>query len=257
MMSSMSIGTNAMCYSALRLHIAARAYHARMDSVALLSRTVLFQGIPVEALEPLAPAISERSYTAGSYIFHEGDPATVLYIIVRGQVKISRLGSGGTEAVFTVLVPGDSFGELTLFEDQPVRTMDAEAMVPTRCVILERQALMAFLDHNPVAVRHLIRVLIGHIRRMDATFSEAAFLDVPGRVARKLLDLAAAHGQKTPDGIRIEMRLTQKTLAGMVAASRENVNRALSRLAARGDIVQRAGYITVVRPAELRKTRLS
>ncbi len=224
-----------------------------MDPVALLSRTVLFQGIPAEALEPLAPAISERSYTAGSYIFHEGDPATVLYIIVRGQVKISRLGSGGTEAVFTVLLPGDSFGELTIFEDQPVRTMDAEAMVPTRCVVLERQALMAFLDHNPQAVRHLIKVLIGHIRRMDATFSEAAFLDVPGRVARKLLDLAAAHGRKTPDGIRIEMRLTQRTLAGMVAASRENVNRALSRLAARGDIVQRAGYITVVRPAELRK----
>jgi CRP/FNR family cyclic AMP-dependent transcriptional regulator len=253
MMSSMSIGTNAMCYLAPRLHIAARAYHARMDSVALLSRTVLFQGIPQEALEPLAPAISERSYRAGSYIFHEGDPATVLYIIVRGQVKISRLGSGGTEAVFTVLVPGDSFGELTLFEDQPVRTMDAEAMVPTRCLTLERQSLMEFLDHNPQAVRHLIKVLVGHIRRMDATFSEAAFLDVPGRVARKLLDLAAAHGHKTPDGIRIEMRLTQKTLAGMVAASRENVNRALSRLAARGDIVQRAGYITVVRPAELRK----
>ena len=253
MMSSMSIGTTAMCYSAPRLHIAARAYHARMDSVALLSRTVLFQGIPQEALEPLAPAISERSYTAGSYIFHEGDPATVLYIIVRGQVKISRLGSSGTEAVFTVLVPGDSFGELTLFEDQAVRTMDAEAMVPTRCLTLERQALMEFLDHNPQAVRHLIKVLVGHIRRMDATFSEAAFLDVPGRVARKLLDLSAAHGHKTPDGIRIEMRLSQRTLAGMVAASRENVNRALSRLVARGDIVQRAGYITIVRPAELRK----
>jgi len=249
----MSIGTNGVCYWAPRLDIPTRAYHPIMDSIALLSRTVLFQGIPAEALEPLAPAISERSYTAGSYIFHEGDPATVLYIIVRGQVKISRVGSGGAEAVFTVLLPGDSFGELTIFEDQPVRTMDAEAMVPTRCVVLERQALMAFLDDNPQAVRHLIKVLIGHIRRMDATFSEAAFLDVPGRVARKLLDLAAAHGHKTPDGIRIEMRLTQRTLAGMVAASRENVNRALSRLAARGDIVQRAGYITVIRPAELRK----
>ncbi len=249
----MSIGTNGVCYWTPRLDIPRRAYHPIMDSIALLSRTVLFQGIPAEALEPLAPAISERSYTAGSYIFHEGDPATVLYIIVRGQVKISRVGSGGAEAVFTVLLPGDSFGELTIFEDQPVRTMDAEAMVPTRCVVLERQALMAFLDDNPQAVRHLIKVLIGHIRRMDATFSEAAFLDVPGRVARKLLDLAAAHGHKTPDGIRIEMRLTQRTLAGMVAASRENVNRALSRLAARGDIVQRAGYITVIRPAELRK----
>src|SRR5437667_11144701 len=93
----------------------------------------------------------------------------------------------------------------------------------------------------------------GHTPQMNETLSEAAFLDVPVRVARKLLDLAAKHGQKTPDGIRIDMRLTQRTLAGMVAASRENVNRALSRLSARGDIVQRAGYITLVRPAELRK----
>jgi CRP/FNR family transcriptional regulator, cyclic AMP receptor protein len=229
------------------------AYHAAMDPVAVLSRTALFDGIPMEELEQLAPAISVRSYPAGSYIFHEGDPASVLYIVVRGQVKIARLGSGGTEAVFTVLLPGDSFGELTLFDDEPVRTMDAQAMVPTRCVTLERHALMRFLEHNPKAIRHLIKVLSSHIRRMDETFSEAAFLDVRGRVARKLLDLAAKHGQKTPAGIRIDMRLTQRTLAGMVAASRENVNRALSRLAARGDIVQRAGYITLVRPAELRK----
>src|SRR5207237_10917479 len=171
-----------------------------MDSVALLSRTVLCQGIPAEALEPLAPAISERSYRAGSYIFHEGDPATVLYIIVRGQVKISRVGSGGAEAVFTVLLPGDSFGELTIFEDQPVRTMDAEAMVPTRCVVLERQAVMAFLQDNPQADKHLIKELIGHIRRMDATFSEHAFHDFPGLVARKPLDLAPAHRPKYPNG---------------------------------------------------------
>src|SRR5947208_16557448 len=111
-----------------------------MDSVALLSRTVLFQGIPAEALEPLAPAISERSYRAGSCIFHEGDPATVLYIIVRGEVKSSRVSSGGAQAVFTMLLLGDSFGALTIFECQPVRTMDAEAMVPTRCGALERPA---------------------------------------------------------------------------------------------------------------------
>ena len=109
--------------------------------MAVLSGTVLFAGIPVEELEQLAPAIRVRSYPAGAYIFHEGDPASVLYVIVRGQVKIARMGSGGTEAVFTVLLPGDSFGELTLFEDQPVRTMDAEAMVPTRCITLERQAV--------------------------------------------------------------------------------------------------------------------
>ena len=224
-----------------------------MDPVQVLSRTALFQGIPLEELEPLAPAVKVRNYSAGSYIFHEGDPANVLYVVVRGQVKIARLGSAGNEAVFAVLLPGDSFGELTLFDDDPVRSMDAEAMEPTECLTVERQALLAFVERNPAVVRRIIQVLRGYVRQVDESFSEAAFLDIPGRVARKLLDLAAEHGQKTSEGVRIEMRLTQRTLAGMVAASRENVNRALSRLAGRGDIIQRAGYITIVRPAELRK----
>jgi CRP/FNR family transcriptional regulator/CRP/FNR family cyclic AMP-dependent transcriptional regulator len=224
-----------------------------MDPVQVLSRTALFQGIPLEELEPLAPAVKVRNYSAGSYIFHEGDPANVLYVVVRGQVKIARLGSAGNEAVFAVLLPGDSFGELTLFDEDPVRSMDAEAMEPTECLTVERQALLAFVERNPAVVRRIIQVLRGYVRQVDESFSEAAFLDIPGRVARKLLDLAAEHGQKTSEGVRIEMRLTQRTLAGMVAASRENVNRALSRLAGRGDIIQEAGYITIVRPAELRK----
>jgi len=224
-----------------------------MDPVQVLSRTALFQGIPLEELEPLAPAVKVRNYSAGSYIFHEGDPANVLYVVVRGQVKIARLGSAGNEAVFAVLLPGDSFGELTLFDEDPIRSMDAEAMEPTECLTVERQALLAFVERNPAVVRRIIQVLRGYVRQVDESFSEAAFLDIPGRVARKLLDLAAEHGQKTSEGVRIEMRLTQRTLAGMVAASRENVNRALSRLAGRGDIIQRAGYITIVRPAELRK----
>jgi CRP/FNR family transcriptional regulator/CRP/FNR family cyclic AMP-dependent transcriptional regulator len=224
-----------------------------MDPVQVLSRTALFQGIPPEELEPLASAVKVRNYSAGSYIFHEGDPANVLYVVVRGQVKIARLGSAGNEAVFAVLLPGDSFGELTLFDEDPVRSMDAEAMEPTECLTVERQALLAFVERNPAVVRRIIQVLRGYVRQVDESFSEAAFLDIPGRVARKLLDLAAEHGQKTSEGVRIEMRLTQRTLAGMVAASRENVNRALSRLAGRGDIIQEAGYITIVRPAELRK----
>ena len=224
-----------------------------MDPVQVLSRTALFQGIPPEELEPLASAVKVRNYSAGSYIFHEGDPANVLYVVVRGQVKIARLGSAGNEAVFAVLLPGDSFGELTLFDEDPVRSMDAEAMEPTECLTVERQALLAFVERNPAVVRRIIQVLRGYVRQVDESFSEAAFLDIPGRVARKLLDLAAEHGQKTSEGVRIDVRLTQRTLAGMVAASRENVNRALSRLAGRGDIIQQAGYITIVRPAELRK----
>lgn len=123
----------------------------------------------------------------------------------------------------------------------------------TECLTLAREPFVAFLERHPALMQHMITVLSGYIRRLDDTCTEAAFLDIPGRVAKKLLDLAEQHGENTPDGIRIRMRLSQRTLAGMVAASRENVNRALARFLAHGDIQHEGGYITIRRPAELRK----
>ena len=224
-----------------------------MDPIPILRRTALFGGLPADQLELLIPAIHSRSYTRGSYVFHEGDPGTTFYVINTGQVKIARLGRQGEEAVFAILLPGDTFGELALFEDNATRTADAQAMDLTECLTLERQAFVTFIDHHPELTRHIIRLLGGYIRGMDASFSEAAFLDIPGRVAKKLLELAETHGEPAAVGTRIAIRLTQRTLAGTVAASRENVNRALSRLSARGDILQEGGYITILRPSELRK----
>ena len=224
-----------------------------MDPLPVLRRTGLFRQVPVDQLEPLIPAIRSRSYARGSYIFHEGDPGTTFYVIHTGQVKIARLGRQGEEAVFAILLPGDTFGELALFDDNATRTADAQAMDLTECLTLERAAFVTFIDHHPEVTRHVLRVLGGYIRGMDESFAEAAFLDIPGRVAKKLLELAETHGELGSGGTRISLRLTQRTLAGMVAASRENVNRALSRLSARGDIVQEGGYITILRPAELRK----
>ena len=224
-----------------------------MDPIPVLRRTALFGGVPADQLEPLIPAIRSRSYSRGSYLFHEGDPGTTFYVMHTGQVKIARLGRQGEEAVFAILLPGDTFGELALFEDNATRTADAQAMELTECLTLERQAFVTFIDQHSELTRHVIRVLSGYIRGMDESFSEAAFLDIPGRVAKKLLELAETHGEPADGGTRITLRLTQRTLAGMVAASRENVNRALSRLSARGDIALEGGYISILRPAELRK----
>jgi CRP/FNR family cyclic AMP-dependent transcriptional regulator len=168
-------------------------------------------------------------------------------------VKISRVGRGGDEAVFAVLVPGDVFGELAMFDDRGERSADAQATEPTDCVTLERTALLDFLMTRPLLMLHLLSRLSGYVRRKDDTFAEVAFLDIPGRVAHKLLELAESNGQPAPDGIRIGVRLSQRTLAGMVAASRENVNRALSRLTAEGAIRQDNGWITVLRPDLLRR----
>jgi len=223
-----------------------------MDPMAVLASTPLFKGIPAADLGALAPALRLRTYTKGAFIFHEGDPGNVLYVVVRGQVKIGRIGRGGNEVVFAMLSPGETFGELALFEEGAIRAADAQATEVSECVTLYRDALLAFVDAHPRMMHHVIRVLIGYVRATDETFSETAFLDIPGRVSKKLLELAESHGQQTPAGVRIRLRLTQRTLAGMVAASRENVNRALARFEARGGIRQDGGYITIVSPQQLR-----
>ena len=129
---------------------------------------------------------------------------------------------------------------------------DAQATELSECLTLSRDALRSFVDSHPWMMHRVIQVLIGYVRATDETFSETAFLDIPGRVAKKLLELAESHGERRPDGVRIRLRLTQRTFAGMVAASRENVNRALARFETSGAIRQDGGYITITHPEKLR-----
>jgi CRP/FNR family transcriptional regulator len=199
------------------------------------------------------PDLHHRSFGAGTHIFREGDAGLHLHLILKGEVKIARSGPAGGEVVFAVLLPGDLFGELALFEEGALRTADAIAVEPTECLTLERRALITFMDSHPERMWHLIRFLSAYIRRKDQSFAEVAFLDIQGRVARKLLELARTQGEPGNGGTRIKVRVSQRTLAGMVAARRENVNRALSRFAEHGDISIAGGYITVLDAAALRR----
>src|SRR3981081_1209258 len=105
-----------------------------MDLVAVLADCTLFSGMPLQDLEAIAPAAKSRTFKKGSYIFREGDVGNAFYVIRRGQVKISRMGRGGTEAVYAILVPGDSFGEIALLSGDAARTADPQAVELTDTV---------------------------------------------------------------------------------------------------------------------------
>ena len=224
-----------------------------VDAVALLAKTRFLRGVPAERLESLRGHLRTQSYARGAYIFHEGDEGNRLFVIAEGQVKISRLRSHGEEAVFSILVAGDVFGELAIFDNHSERTADAQALEATECVTLRREPLLAFLREEPGLLLQLLGDLSAYILRRDEAFAETAFLDIPGRVARTLLKLADDHGRAAPEGTRIAVRLSQRALAGMVGASRENVNRALGGFAARGSIRLDGGSITIVDRAALAK----
>jgi len=224
---------------------------APSEALTLLSATPLFAGVTPGDLEPLLSDFRLRRFATDSYIFREGDPGDHLHLVARGEVKISRTTEAGGEVVFAVLGAGDVFGELAVLQENAMRSADAQALVETECFVLHRRALVAFLVAHPAVMWRVITVLSDYIRRKDEAFSDLAFNDIPGRVARKLLELASARGER-PGGV-VTVPLSQRTLAGLVGASRENVNRALSRFAALGAIKLERGRVTVLRPEELRR----
>jgi CRP-like cAMP-binding protein len=221
------------------------------DALALLGGTPLFAGVPTAELEPLLVDFRLRRYATGLVIFREGDPGDHLYLVGSGEVKISRTMEAGGEAVFAVLGGGDLFGELAVLQENAVRSADAQAIADTECFVLHRQPLVAFLQAHPAVMWRVITVLSDYIRRKDEAYSDLAFNDIPGRVARRLLALGAARAE--PERATITVPISQRTLAGLVGASRENVNRALSRFASLGVIKLERGHITLLRPDELRR----
>jgi CRP-like cAMP-binding protein len=223
------------------------------DPLALLAQTPIFEGLASGDLEPLRPAIRTRTFERGSYLFRQGDPGSHLHMVVRGQVKIGHVGEGGGEVVFAIAGPGEVFGELSLFDEEGERTADAQALEPTECIVIAKAPLLEFLTARPGLLLRIIASLSVYIKRKDATMGEVAFLDIAGRVATKLVQLADTKGRPTADGTSIDVTLNQRTLAAMVGATRENVNRALRRFSDLGYIRIDRSSITVVNREQLRR----
>jgi CRP/FNR family transcriptional regulator/CRP/FNR family cyclic AMP-dependent transcriptional regulator len=216
-----------------------------------LAKTHLFEGVAASDLESLRPSIRTRTFERGSYLFREGDPGSHLHVVVQGQVKIGRIGQGGGEVVFAIAGPGEVFGELSLFDEDGERSADAQALEPTECLLIAKGPLLEFLTARPQLLLRIIASLNAYIKQKDATIGDVTFLDIPGRVAAKLVQLADTKGRPTPDGISLELNLSQQTLAAMVGATRENVNRALRRFSELGYIRLEHGSITVLNRDQL------
>lgn len=182
---------------------------------------------PDEAVD-LAQKLVMRRFNHGQVIFHHGDPGGLLYIISKGKVKISHSTAEGQEALLAILGAGDFFGELALLDDSP-RSATAEAIEPTETLTLHRDDFLRYLSHNPGFSKHVLQTLAQIIRRLNNQISDIFFLDLPGRLARILLQLAEQHGRITPDGLLIDLSLTQTDLAEMTGATRVSINKALGR----------------------------
>ena len=169
----------------------------------------------------------------GQSLFDEGDPGDRLYVVTEGKVKLGRTAGDGRENLLAVMGPGEMFGELSLFDPGP-RTATATAVTDTTLIGLGNADLQPWLAEHPEVANKLLAALARRLRRTNEAMADLVFSDVPGRVAKALLDLARRFGVPTDDGVRVTHDLTQEELAQLVGASRETVNKALADFAGRG-----------------------
>jgi CRP/FNR family transcriptional regulator, cyclic AMP receptor protein len=185
-----------------------------------------FADLPEEEIQALSPITKRRTFRAGEVIFHRDDPGQVLYMIKEGKVKMCIISPDGQEVSLAVFGKGEYFGEFALLDGLP-RSTDAVALEKVECYTLQRSDFHNTIQKNPRIAILVLEALSKRLRNTNNMIEDLIFLDVYGRVAKKLLELAEAHGYKVDDGIRIDVRLTQQELAAMVGASRESVNKVL------------------------------
>lgn len=186
----------------------------------MLEQTDLFGALPPEQLEKLRSAVREARLGRGDELFRKGDAAADCFVITEGRIAISAHAGDGRESVVAILGPGDLVGEMAMFDGGP-RSADARALTPARLQVLSFDDVRSALEASPDVRWEVLRILASRLRATDDALADAMFLDVPGRTAKRLLELAGTDDE-------FEMPLTQEELAGVVGASRERVNRAIA-----------------------------
>ncbi|MDR7330808.1 CRP-like cAMP-activated global transcriptional regulator GlxR [Corynebacterium guangdongense] len=199
----------------------------------ILARAGIFQGVDPGAVESLIQDMESVRFPRGATIFEEGDPGDRLYIITQGKVKLARHAVDGRENLLTVMGPSDMFGELSIFDPGP-RTSSAVCVTEVHAATMNSDLLKKWVDQYPEISQQLLRVLARRLRRTNNNLADLIFTDVPGRVAKTLLQLANRFGTQEGSALRVNHDLTQEEIAQLVGASRETVNKALATFAHRG-----------------------
>ncbi len=212
----------------------------------------LFQAMRPAELDAILALASERRYRRGQTIYQKGDNGSSMMAVLRGRVRVSSVSSEGKEVTLNVINPGEVVGEIALLDGQP-RSADCTAVDDTLLLVVERRQFLPYLQANPDLALRVIAVLCAKLRRTSSALEELALFDLPGRLARVLLNLAQDYGRPDSGGTRIDLQLSQRDLSNLVASSRESVNKLLRTWRESGAVDLQGGYIVLRQPAELRR----
>ena len=201
-----------------------------MIDIELLRGTELFAELTDEALARVVANAVSRELRRGDVVFEEGAQPESLYVVEDGRIAIASKSIDGRESVFALMERGELFGEMGLL-DGLVRSAEARALEPSQITEIPYQPVRAVFEENPALLWGVVALLSGRLRSMDSQLADSVFLDVTGRTAKRLLELAGEQDE-------FLLPITQEELAGMVGASRERVNKAIASFVRLGWIDQ-------------------
>jgi CRP-like cAMP-binding protein len=218
---------------------------------ALLSNS-LFQSMRGPEIDDVIAHSSERRVPRGALIFSKGDIGSSMMAVLNGRVRVGTQSPDGKEVTLNVIGPGEVFGEIALLDGKP-RSADALAIEETLLMVVERKNFIPLLMRHEGLVERLLVVLCERLRNTSLALEEVALANLPARLARVLCRLAEDYGRPSSDGgVRIEMKLSQRDLANLVASTRESVNKQLRVWRTEGSVSLDAGYLSLRRPDDLR-----
>ncbi len=199
----------------------------------------LLEGVPGKAVQGLAARGRIRNFRKGTYLCHQGDPADDVFFLVSGRIEISSISLTGTRVLHATLDEPQFVGELGVLGDLP-RSASVLTLEDSDVWIAAADGFLEFLGDEPAAARSLLRALARQVHAHEAFVDDLLFLDLKGRVAKRLLQLATPSLDALPeDGVAIPA-VTHADLASLCGGSRENVTRVLSEFQRRG-LVERDG----------------
>ena len=206
-----------------------------MTGPEFLAKVPVFGALDESARSELARYLKPAKYKKEAVVLSREEPGSALFLLAKGKVKVVLYGPSGREVILSMLKDGDFFGEMSLLDGQP-RSASVVAVADSEVLMLDRNDFVRFIETKPSVVLSILGEMSRRLREADQKIGSLALLDVYGRVARALLDLARKEGEKTDAGVVVKERPTHQQLAGMVGTSRETVSRVMSEL-------QKQGYL--------------
>jgi CRP-like cAMP-binding protein len=215
---------------------------ASQDNAHILGKSLLFGALDDAARRELAARVHRQSFNTGDPIFHVGAPGQSMMVILNGTVRVSLPGPKGKAVILADVAAGELLGEVALLDGKE-RSADASALTKCELLVLERRDVVAFLEKRPDVCLKLLELMCARLRKSDQRMSDIAFFELSARLAKVLLDRAGTPGRA---GAKPKLSLSQTELAGMINATRENVNRCLRNWQRQGIVDVTERWITLL-----------